>query len=120
MIPILLGSAGQPLDVGRATRSIPTPIRRALIARDQGCAFPGCDRPPSWCEAHHRIHWPDGGPTDLCNLCLLCGHHHAVVHHDGWSITMLDDRPWFIPPAWIDPSQIPRQHSRYRVRDLDP
>src|SRR5450432_1165052 len=120
VIPILLGSAGQPLDVGRATRSIPPAIRRALIARDQGCAFPGCDRPPSWCEAHHRIHWADGGPTSICNLCLLCGRHHDAVHHDGWSITMIDDRPWFIPPPWIDPSQTPRQNSRYRVRELDP
>jgi hypothetical protein len=120
VIPILLASTGQPLDVGRATRSIPPAIRRALIARDQGCAFPGCDRPPSWCEAHHRIHWADGGPTSICNLCLLCGRHHDAVHHDGWSITMIDDRPWFIPPPWIDPTQIPRQNSRYRVRELDP
>jgi hypothetical protein len=120
VIPVLLGSTGQPLDVGRATRSIPPAIRRALVARDQGCAFPGCDRPPSWCEAHHRIHWADGGPTSVCNLCLLCGRHHDAVHHDGWSITMIDDRPWFTPPAWIDPSQTPRQNSRYRVRELDP
>jgi hypothetical protein len=120
VIPILLGTAGQPLDVGRATRTIPTAIRRALTARDQGCAFPGCDRPPSWCEAHHRIHWADGGPTSVCNLCLLCGRHHDAVHHDGWSITMINDRPWFVPPPWIDPTQTPRQHSRYRVRELDP
>lgn len=120
VIPILLGTAGQPLDVGRATRSIPPAIRRALIARDQGCAFPGCDRPPSWCEAHHRIHWADGGPTSVCNLSLLCGRHHDAVHHDGWTITMIDGRPWFTPPTWIDPSQTPRQNSRYRIRALDP
>jgi len=46
--------------------------RKALIVRDGGCIFPGCDRPASWCDAHHIIHWLDSGPTDLWNLCLLC------------------------------------------------
>ncbi|MDQ1465225.1 MAG: hypothetical protein QOC73_2166, partial [Actinomycetota bacterium] len=102
----------------RTTRTIPTGIRRALTARDQGCAFPGCDRPPSWCDAHHRVHWADGGHTALCNLCLLCNHHHDTVHHDGWTITMTNGRPWFIPPPWIDPTQTPRQNSRYKQRKL--
>ena len=118
IIPILMGSDGQPLDIGRTTRTIPTGIRRALTARDGGCAFPGCDRPPSWCDAHHRVHWADGGETALCNLCLLCNHHHDTVHHDGWDITMINGRPWFIPPPWIDPTQTPRQHSRHKVREL--
>jgi len=118
IIPILMGSDGQPLDIGRTTRTIPTGIRRALTARDQGCAFPGCDRPPSWCDAHHLIFWADGGHTALCNLCLLCNHHHDTVHHDGWDITMINNRPWFIPPPWIDPTRTPRQHSRYKMREL--
>jgi hypothetical protein len=120
IIPVVLGSAGQPLDIGRATRIIPQGLRRALIVRDQGCAFPGCDRPPSWCDAHHNNHWADGGTTALCNLCLLCVHHHDRVHRDGWTITIIDGLPWFIPPAWLDPQQRPRQNSRYRVRELDP
>jgi hypothetical protein len=118
VIPIVLGSHGEPLDIGRLTRTIPTGMRRALVARDQGCAFPGCDRPPSWCDAHHCKHWSEGGDTALCNLCLLCGYHHDVVHHDGWDITMINAMPWFIPPAWIDPDRKPRQHSRHKIRAL--
>jgi hypothetical protein len=120
IIPVVLGSAGQPLDIGRSTRIVNQGLRRALILRDEGCAFPGCDRPPLWCDAHHVDHWGDGGPTSLCNLALLCVHHHDRVHKDGWTIKMIDGRPWFIPPAWIDPQQRPRLHSRYRVRQLDP
>lgn len=120
IIPVVLGSAGQPLDIGRSTRIVPQGLRRALILRDEGCAFPGCDRPPLWCDAHHIVYWADGGPTSLCNTVLLCVHHHDRVHKDGWTITMIDGRPWFIPPAWLDPQQRPRQNSRYRVRELDP
>ena len=120
IIPVVLGSAGQPLDIGRATRIVPQGLRRALILRDEGCAFPGYDRPPSWCDAHHIDHWADGGPTSLCNTALLCVHHHDRVHRDGWTITIIDSLPWFIPPAWLDPQQRPRQNSRYRIRKLDP
>ena len=120
VIPVVLGSAGQVLDIGRATRIVPQGLRRALIVRDEGCAFPGCDRPPLWCDAHHIDYWADGGPTSLCNLALLCGHHHDRVHRGGWTIKMINGRPWFIPPVWLDPQQRPRQNSRYRVRELDP
>ncbi|HEY5454026.1 MAG TPA: DUF222 domain-containing protein [Acidothermaceae bacterium] len=118
VIPIVLGSHGEPLDIGRLARTVPTGMRRALVARDQGCAFPGCDRPPSWCDAHHCKYWSEGGETALCNLCLLCSQHHDVVHHDGWEITMINAMPWFIPPPWIDPDQAPQQHSRHKVRQL--
>ncbi|WP_235487274.1 HNH endonuclease signature motif containing protein, partial [Frankia sp. AvcI1] len=108
---ILLDPAGVPLDIGRSTRTVPAHLRRALTARDQGCTFPGCDRPPSWCEAHHVIHWKDGGTTALSNLTLLCGHHHRQIHHDGWQITFLDDgRPAYIPPHRIDPHRRPRRN----------
>jgi Domain of unknown function (DUF222) len=118
LVPVLIDTLGQPLDIGRATRAVPTSIRRALVARDRGCAFPGCDWPPSWCDAHHCVHWSDGGATALCNLCLLCSHHHATVHHDGWSIEMMGGLPWFVPPAWIDSTRTPRQHSRHKVTQL--
>jgi hypothetical protein len=118
LIPIVLGAASEPLDIGRITRLIPTGIRRALTTRDRGCAFPGCDRPPSWCDAHHIIFWADGGKTALCNLCLLCGHHHDTIHHHGWTIVMRDGQPWFIPPPWIDPTQTPRLNSRSKLREL--
>jgi Domain of unknown function (DUF222)/HNH endonuclease len=71
--PALGGAPTQPLEVGRTTRTVaPAPQRNALVVRDGGCAFPGCDRPQDWCEAHHLRHWAHGGPTDLANLALLC------------------------------------------------
>jgi hypothetical protein len=80
IIPVVLGSRGEVLDVGRRRRTVPTGIRRALIVRDKGCAFPQCDRPPDWTDAHHIIEWSDGGSTSLDNLVLLCGHHHDTIH----------------------------------------
>ena len=108
IIPIVLGANSEPLDVGRATRLIPPALRRALIARDKGCAFPGCRRPPRWCDAHHIKHWADGGATCLENLVLLCEYHHQVIHHSDWTVKIVDGRPQFTPPAWLDPLQRPR------------
>ena len=71
---------GSTLNVGRATRTIPPAIRRALVSRDRGCTHPGCDRPERWCDAHHVVHWADGGPTSLANLVLLCRRHHRMRH----------------------------------------
>jgi len=68
------------LDVGRATRTIPPAIWKALVARDRHCQAPGCDRPPEQCEGHHIWHWEFGGPTSLENLRLLCWHHHRQAH----------------------------------------
>lgn len=119
VIPIVLGSAGEPLDVGRATRSWPPAIRRAIEARDRGCAMPGCDRPASWSDIHHRKHWADGGHTSVSNGVLLCDRHHTLVHRDGWRIELSDGKPWFIPPAWIDARRTPRLHNRFKARCLD-
>ncbi|MGH8964906.1 MAG: DUF222 domain-containing protein, partial [Actinomycetes bacterium] len=83
VIPIVMNGAGQPLDVGRATRVIPDGLRRAVTARDRGCAHPGCDRPPSWCEIHHILAWENGGPTQLDNLVMLCRAHHRLMHFSG-------------------------------------
>jgi len=77
---VTVSSEGQPLDVGRETRTIPPAIRRALVVRDRGCRHPGCDRPPEWTDAHHITHWVDGGETRLENLILLCRAHHRAVH----------------------------------------
>jgi hypothetical protein len=104
LIPAVLASESQPLDVGRQTRTIPPALRRALILRDQHCVFPGCDRPPPWCDGHHIVHWADGGDTSLPNLALLCGHHHRLIHSDqGWSITgdPTGRAPTIHPPPWI-------------------
>ncbi len=83
---VVTGPSGLPLDVGRSRRTVPPPLRRAVIVRDTGCRFPGCDRPPGWCDAHHVIHWRNGGRTTLDNLVLLCDHHHHVVHRPGWIV----------------------------------
>jgi hypothetical protein len=87
-----------PLSVGRATRTIPAHIRTALVLRDQGCRFPGCDRPPAWTDGHHIIHWSDGGPTELENLVSLCRPHHREVHEQGWRIHIADGRAVVEPP----------------------
>ncbi|MEU7923779.1 DUF222 domain-containing protein [Micromonospora sp. NPDC049801] len=115
ILPAVLGGNGQPLDVGRQRRLITGPLRRALVLRDRGCAFPGCDRPPRWCDAHHVRHWADGGDTCLTNAVLLCGHHHRHVHKGEWTVRLgSDGRPMFVPPAWLDPDQLPRRNRYHR------
>lgn len=115
IVPAVLGGNGQVLDVGRQRRLFTGPIRRALVLRDGGCAFPGCDRPPRWCAGHHVNHWSSGGKTALENGVLLCGRHHRVVHHDGWQVRMAaDGHPEFLPPTWIDPRQHPRRSTYHR------
>ena len=81
IIPVILGSDSEPLNIGRRTRTIPTAIRRAVELRDQGCTWPGCDAPASWCDVHHIIHWADGGETSLTNSKLLCQRHHTDEHN---------------------------------------
>ncbi|WP_410808970.1 DUF222 domain-containing protein [Micromonospora sp. 067-2] len=108
VLPAILGGDSQILDVGRQRRLFTGPLRRALVLRDGGCAFPGCDRPPRWCDGHHVRHWVDGGPTALHNAVLLCGHHHRLVHRGEWTVRIAHDgRPDFLPPEWLDP-YVPR------------
>ncbi len=100
LIPAVLGTHGEILDVGRAARLVTTAIWTALVLRDRHCAFPGCRRPPRACDAHHLIHWADGGPTSLDNLALLCRAHHTLIHATPWQIRLhpRDRRPEFKPP----------------------
>ncbi|MEU7588119.1 DUF222 domain-containing protein [Micromonospora sp. NPDC049230] len=115
ILPAVLNGAGQVLDVGRQRRLITGPLRRALVLRDRGCAFPGCDRPPRWCDGHHIRHWADGGDTSLTNAVLLCGHHHRHLHHSDWVVRLGGDgHPEFVPPAWLDPDQLPRRNHYHR------
>jgi hypothetical protein len=88
VIPVLLGGRSEPLDIGRLTRVVPAGMRRALELRDGGCRFPGCDRPASWCDAHHILSWARGGPTCLTNLVLACAFHHTLVHEGQWTLNM--------------------------------
>lgn len=98
---------GQVVDVGREQRLFTRRQRIALAARDGGCRFPGCERPPSWTEAHHIVPWQEGGGTDLDNGILLCRHHHLLVHNNGWAITRRGAGYAVVPPRSIDPEQHP-------------
>ncbi len=85
---LVLGAAGQVLDVGQAQRTWPTPIANAIIRRDRHCTFPGCDAPPHHCDIHHCHHWEHGGPTAVTNGTLLCRWHHTFIHRHRWHTTL--------------------------------
>ena len=89
LVPIRHGADGTPLDIGRKTRTVPPSIRRALLARDRTCRFPGCTS--RRCDAHHVEHWLDGGPTSLDNLVLLCRRDHRSVHEGLVDVRLLAD-----------------------------
>jgi len=96
---VVMSGRSEPLDVGRRTPVVPPAMRRAVIVRDRHCRFPGCDRPQSWCDAHHVVHWADGGDTAVSNLLLLCRRHHRMVHdRGGFRLELLDGRPVFGRP----------------------
>lgn len=96
---VVMSGRSEPLDVGRKTPVVSPAMRRAVIVRDRDCRFPGCDRPHPWCDAHHVVHWADGGPTAVQNLLLLCRRHHRMVHHrGGFRLELLDGRPVFRRP----------------------
>jgi hypothetical protein len=102
---------GTVLDVGRKTRTIPTAIRRALLARDRHCQFPGCTA--RRCDGHHIQHWADGGQTRLDNLTLLCRRHHRAVHEGGFTMVQRDDgTPVFYRPDGTCVEAAPRTHHR--------
>ncbi len=96
---VVLSGRSEPLDVGRRTPVVSHAIRRAVIVRDRHCRFPGCDRPHTWCDAHHILHWADGGPTAMTNLLLLCRRHHRLVHdRAGFRLEISDGVPTFRRP----------------------
>ncbi|WP_460599994.1 HNH endonuclease signature motif containing protein [Flexivirga lutea] len=100
LIPAVLGGPSAPLDVGRRERLATKAIRAAVILRDGGCSFPGCDRPPGFCEVHHVRPWWAGGETSLTNSALLCCRHHQVVHRQGYTaVVELDGVRWDLTPG---------------------
>lgn len=114
LIPAALGADSAVLDLGRAQRLFTGSRRRAIILRDHGCAFPGCDRPPAWSDIHHITAWHAGGRTDRNNAVTLCEHHHHVIHQGDWQVVMaVDGIPEFIPPAWVDPERQSRRNRRH-------
>ncbi|RKT84810.1 HNH endonuclease signature motif containing protein [Saccharopolyspora antimicrobica] len=112
VLPMVLGGDSLPLDVGASQRTAPTHIRAALLARDGVCAFPECDHPAGTPQAHHIVHWVDGGPTSLDNMVMLCAHHHRTIHNHHWHIQLERGRPVFTPPASVDPARTPRPGGR--------
>ncbi|SDG45385.1 protein of unknown function [Lentzea fradiae] len=115
VIPVVLGGRSESMDIGRKTRTFPAAIRRLLVARDQGCSFPGCDRPPKHCDAHHVRFWSQGGETSVHNAALLCRHHHTLVHRSEWEVKLRNGTPTFIPPSWLDPTRTPRTNTTHHA-----
>jgi hypothetical protein len=120
---------GNVLDVGRKTRTVPASIRRALSTRDGRCRFPGCSA--RRCDAHHIVHWIDGGDTALRNLVLLCRRHHTLVHEGvlsvafddagGVEFTRPDGRRVEVSPAlsWHDSHRLPNGVTSRSLRTWD-
>ena len=111
-VVIMETAAGEPLSVGRKTRIVPTAIKRALTARDRGCAFPGCHN-TRFVDAHHVQHWSAGGETSLDNLLLLCSRHHRLVHEGGYGI----DKDYRDRWAFKRPDGIAVPECGYRAED---
>jgi hypothetical protein len=110
--PIVVGSE---LRLGRAQRLYTSRQRMVLAARDGGCRFPRCERPPSWCEAHHTVPWSSGGRTDLDDGILLCRHHHLLLHNNGWSITRGTDGFKLHPPGGGLPMPMPSRSAAWEA-----
>ena len=112
-VVIVENEDGEPLSVGRKTRTVPTAIKRALRARDKGCVFPGCHH-TRFVDAHHVQHWSAGGETSLDNLLLLCSRHHQLVHEGGFRIERDYQNQWFFkrPDGRAVPS------CGYRAQDM--
>jgi hypothetical protein len=115
VIPAVLDTRGEVLDLGRARRLASPAQCRALALRDRGCVRPGCHRPPRHCQAHHVREWVDGGPTDLGNLALVCDAHHRQLHHAGWSMRIVNGVPEFLPPKWLDREQKPIRNTTHNL-----
>ena len=119
IVTVLLSPTGAVLDLGRTRRCASPSQTMALIARDAGCSFPGCTRPPEYCERHHITAWVDGGLTDLSNLTLLCAYHHHHFAARGWTCLMIDGLPAWKPPKWIDHEQKPIRNARITARQQE-
>jgi Domain of unknown function (DUF222) len=111
--PTIINHNNIPLALGRSQRLASTGQTMALITRDGGCSFPGCDHPPAWCDRHHILDWISGGRTDVDNLTFLCRYHHTHFLQKGWACQMNPDGlPEWIPPKWIDQQQRPQINAR--------
>ncbi len=120
IIPAVLAGPSDVLDVGRSMRTFTAACRTAVLLRDVGCVFPGCDIPGRWAEFHHIRHWADGGPSDLDNAALLCRRHHSLIHLGDWQVRLGPDRtPEIIPPITHDLEQRPLRNTLHRPPTFD-
>jgi Domain of unknown function (DUF222)/HNH endonuclease len=112
VVAVIENEDGEPLNVGRKTRTISSPLRRFLTARDRGCRFPGCTN-TRWIDVHHIHHWANGGETKPSNLISLCRFHHRMVHEGGVVIQILDDGAIrFLKPNGQFFDSVAQDHSR--------
>ena len=95
---VTLDGNGVPIDVGRKHRTATDGQWAALRSMYRTCGWKGCDRPLSWCQAHHIVEWEHDGPTDLCNLVPLCNRHHHAVHEGGMVRQALPNSPTALYP----------------------
>ncbi|MCZ6656852.1 MAG: DUF222 domain-containing protein [Gammaproteobacteria bacterium] len=116
IVPIVDDPNGEPLNVGRKQRTVPTAIKRALLARDRCCTFPGCTH-DKWVDAHHIEHWAAGGETSLDNLTLLCTHHHRLVHEGGFIIERRADGSRYFARPDRRPVEVGRTETVEEVRE---
>jgi len=114
IIPAVLNGHGQPLDLGRERRLFTGPARTAIEVRDGGCVWPGCTRPPGWCQIHHLVPWAQGGRTDQSNGRLFCWHHHREIEQRDWQAFHHHGRIWLRPPARLDPQRRARINHHHR------
>ncbi|KQU70278.1 HNH endonuclease signature motif containing protein [Phycicoccus sp. Root101] len=125
VVPVVLGSRGEVLDQGTAVRLFTTAQIRHLWVRDRHCTFPGCSKPARWTDAHHLVHWADGGRTDIDNAALLCRAHHTVVHRERLRGAVVDTRHgptvvWDLAPGSYDTRRTPSPGARAQQGPPDP
>ncbi|MFC5131039.1 HNH endonuclease signature motif containing protein [Paeniglutamicibacter kerguelensis] len=114
VIPIVLGGQSEILDVGREIRLAPDYMKRAVLARDGGCLYPGCTVPPEHCEFHHIKPWKDGGGTSVDWQIPEWTAHHHMIDNGELSVVVHDGLPHLILPSYLDPEQIPRRNTYWQ------
>ncbi len=120
ILPAIFRGPSVPMDLGMARRKASPTQRAALIARDRACI--GCGAKAAWCQSHHIIHWQDGGPTNLDNMCLLCSRCHHNVHDRDWKVEQTPTGAYRLrppPPGLTRPARLKNQHLQHR-RTLHP
>src|SRR5699024_3879547 len=114
-VPITLTGQREVLSIGRQQRQFTPALRRAILARDRGCAVPGCHWPAAWCELHHIKYWSRNGETSTDNGITLCSHHHQALHAKMLLIERVNGEIRFRLHPLIDPAQEPRKNYFWQV-----